>query len=543
MSNRLAAGIFYQFIVRESIFLLVQVALGDYNRAPTLKEFKLMPHPRRTTIQHSLLITTIQTLTITLLSVFGLSCVIERVADQASKQPEKVVSSNNNAIKVGAAFRISQASSVAADRKDRTAQAGSIAYNPEDNEYLVIWETDALTEARGVRDIYGQRLNGSTGQPIGVNIRISNLSDGGRDRNSNEPTAVYNSTSHEYLVVWYGSGHVGTEDKISEIYGQRLSREGKELGSDFRISNTTDMGKVNTSFVRSSVQADVAWNSVNNQYLVAWKGMGQPEDVVKMEIYGQLLKANGDAIGNDFRISETTNQGNNFQTDTPAIAYSSGNNQYLVVWSGGFKEESQSEVWGRGVTDKGSVSAGGDFLISQVNTTAGANRRADSPDVAYNTTANEYLVVFQANILPGDVEISEVCGQRINAAKLTEVGTNDFRISTSAGGSTANGPRVTYNPMDKQFCVIWRSIRVNAPFEISGQLLGSEGVEIGGDFQISNVEALGKDRSVNGGSIAHNGRSNHYLVVWQGNAVPGAANSKIREIFGQQLMPSAAISK
>ena len=502
-----------------------------------------MPYRLRSTNQNNLITTSIQVLTIALLLVLGLSCEIQKAADQANKQPEKVVSSTNNATKVGAAFRISQASSVAADRKDRTAQSASIAYNLEDNEYLVVWETDALTEERGVYDIHGQRLNASTGQPIGVNFRISNLSDGGKDRNSNEPAAVYNNTSHEYLVVWHGSGHVGTEDKISEIYGQRLSRDGKELGSDFRISNTTDLGKVNNTFVRSSVQADVAWNSINNQYLVAWKGMGQPEDIVKMEIYGQLLKANGDAIGNDFRISETTNQGNNFQTDTPAIAYSSSNNQYLVVWSGGFKEESQSEVWGRGVTDKGSVLAGGDFLVSHVRTNVGPNRRADSPDVVYNITANEYLVVFQANILPGDADVNEVCGQRINAAKLTEVATNDFRISNSAGGNTANSPRVTYNPLDKQYCVIWRAIRVNAPFEISGQLLGSEGVEIGGDFQISNVESLGKDRSVNRGSIAHNGRNNHYLVVWQGNAVPGAANSKISEIFGQQLVASAVTPK
>lgn len=495
-----------------------------------------MPCPRRSINKNSPITTSIEILTTALLLVFGLSCTASFVkeADQASKQPEKV-NSTDNALKVGPALRISQAATVAVDR---TARSAAIAYNPEDNEYLVLWETDALTEAKGLNDIYGQRLNGSTGQPIGVNIRISNLSDGGRDRNSNAPAAVYNGTAHEYLVVWHGSGLVGTEDKVSEIYGQRLSREGKELGSDFRISNTTDLGKVNTNFVRNSVQADLAWNSSINQYLVVWKGMGQPEDVVKMEIYGQLLKANGDALGDDFRISETTNQGNNFHTNAPAVAYNSSNNQYLVVWSGGFKTESQSEVWGRGITDNGSVLPGGDFLISQVSN-VGPNRRASSPDVVYNSSVNEYFVVFQANILPGDAqrEVNEVCGQRINAAKLTEVGTNDFRISTSAGGNGASSPRVTYNPLDKQYCVIWRAIRVNAPSEISGQRLGSEGAEIGGDFQISNVESLGKDRSVNRGSIAHNGRNNNYLVVWQGNAVPGAANSKISEIFGQQVTP------
>src|SRR4026207_1453775 len=166
-----------------------------------------MPHPRTSINQNSLITTSIEMLTTALLLVFGLSCTasIVKEADRASKEPEKVVSSTNNALKVGAAFRISQASSGAPDRQDRTAQSASIAYNPDDNEYLVVWQTDALTESKGVNDIYGQRLNGSTGQLIGVSVRISNLSDGGRDRSSNLPTAVYNSTAHEYLIVWHGS--------------------------------------------------------------------------------------------------------------------------------------------------------------------------------------------------------------------------------------------------------------------------------------------------------------------------------------------------
>ena len=496
-----------------------------------------MPNPSKR-IEHSRPIRTIiQFITTAFVLFFGFSCTVsldQASQTQATKPPEKVVSGGDSRVKVGPPIRISQASTVAADRTARTA---TVTFNPDDNEYLVVWETDALTEAKGLTDIYGQRLNGSTGQPIGVSFRISNLSDGGRDRNSNKPASVYNSTAHEYLVVWHGSGLVNTNDEISEIYGQRLSRAGKELGNDFRISNTTDLGKVNNAFVRTSTQADLVWNSTNNQYLVVWKGMGQPEDVVKMEIYGQLLKANGEALGNDFRISETTNQGNNFQTNAPAVAYSSSNNQYLVVWSGGFKIESQHEVWGRALTDKGTP-IGAEFLISQLSTNVGANRHADSPDVVYNNTANEYLVVFQANILAGEAEreVNEVCGQRINAAKLSEVGTNDFRISNSTGGNSASSPRLSYNPIVKQYCVIWSAIRANPPFEISGQRLDSEGGEIGGDFQITDVGSLGKDRSVSNGSIAHNEKNNHFLIVWQGNALPGVANSKINEIFGQQLL-------
>src|SRR5688572_11438341 len=181
-------------------------------------------------------------------------------------------------------FRISETSTLSAHRRAGSAE---VAFNPDDNEYLVVWESNGLTELNVVNDIYGQRLNGATNERIGSAFRISNGSDGDKNHSSNDPKVVYNRTGHEYLVIWHGSGLFNSPDNFFEVYGQRLTSTGKEIGSDFRISYTTDLGKVNTNFVRSSSQADVAWNSVNDEYLVTWRGMGEPEDVVKSEIYGR----------------------------------------------------------------------------------------------------------------------------------------------------------------------------------------------------------------------------------------------------------------
>ena len=89
------------------------------------------------------------------------------------------------------------------------------------------------------------------------------MSDSDRNASANDPKVVYNRTAHEYLVVWHGSGLFDAPGKVFEIYGQRLSRTGKEIGSDFRISYTSDLGKINTNIVRSTSQVDVAWNSTN----------------------------------------------------------------------------------------------------------------------------------------------------------------------------------------------------------------------------------------------------------------------------------------
>jgi len=450
--------------------------------------------------------------------------------------PLQSAAKTTSGVLIRPSFRISETPKVSPDRRAGPAE---VAFNPDDNEYLVVWESNGLTELNVVNDIYGQRLRGATNERIGIAFRISNLSDADKNHSSNDPKVVYNRTAREYLVIWHGSGLFNSPDNFFEVYGQRLSSTGKEVGSNFRISHTTDLGKLNTSFVRSSSQADVAWNSVDNEYLVIWRGMGEPEDVVKREIYGQRLKANGEFLEKYSRISHTTDQGINFHANAPAIAYNSRDNQYLVVWSGGFKNESQVEVWGKGLTAEGkALGAMKDFRISQVSTDVGPNRRASFPQVVYNSVNSEYFVVFQANALQGEgrADVYEIFGQRIDAAKLAETGANDFRVSNTVGTSnSATRPALTFNSVAKEYLVIWRSILQNGQSEISGQRISSTGTEIQADFQISNIAAVGEDRSVNSSSLTHNTGNGEYLVVWQGNGLPGANTAKITEIFGQQL--------
>jgi hypothetical protein len=447
-------------------------------------------------------------------------------------------------ILVGANFRISQISVVG---PERDASSPHVACNAEDNECLVVWRGNGLSgaESRGVAEIFGRRVNAATGAGIGADFRISNMSDTGKDRAANGPKVVYNSTAHEYLVVWHGQGGTEVPDSTFEIYGQRLSRAGVELGKDFRISNITDIGKIMGNFVRASAHVDVAWNSTDNQYMVVWDAMGQPDEVIRTEIYGQLLNPDGGLLGKNFRISNTNDQGAEFNANLPAVAYNSTNDQYMVVWTGPFKNKSQNEVWGQAVSASGAqVGKGnGDFTISQVSVNIGTDRDSSSPQVAYNSSSNEYLVVFQANGVagPDNAQANEVFGQRINAATLSEIGPNDFRISNTPGTfmNRADNPRVAFNALAKQYMVIWRGVRTDVPFEIFGQRLSLDGSEIEADFQISNVASVGKDRTVNLPAIACNSASGEYLAVWHGDGLPGPSGKGVNEIFGQRMKPPA----
>jgi hypothetical protein len=461
----------------------------------------------------------------------------------AAAASESTPASQGDAL-VGANFRISQISSAGANRDASTPHT---AYNMDDNEYLVVWMGNGLSgaESLAVAEVFGRRVNAATGAPVGADFRISNMSDGGKDRAAYGPKVVYNSTSHEYLVVWHGQGTQSSTDATFEIYGQRLSRTGAELEKDFRISTITDLGKIMGSFVRASSHADVAWNSANNQYLVVWDAMGQPEEIIRTEVFGQLLNVTGTAVGKNFRISNTNDQGAEFNAVLPAVAYNSKNNQYMIVWTGPSKNKSQNEIWGQGLSAEGAPlgKGNGDFLISQVSTGIGSDRDSSAPQVAYNSSSNEYLVVFQANAVPGvdNAQANEVFGQRINAATLAETGPNDFRISNTPGSfiNRADNPRVAFNSKTLEYMVIWRGVRTDVPFEIFGQRLSSEGSEIESDFQISNVAAIAKDRTVNIAAIASNNTSGEYLAVWHGDLLPGPTGKGVNEIFGQRLKVAA----
>ena len=76
-----------------------------------------------------------------------------------------------------------------------------------------------------------------------------------------------------------------------------------------------------------------------------------------------------------------------------------------------------------------------DFLISDMGVTSSVAFAAFDPDVSYNPTENEYLVVWVGDDLVNDE--FEIFGQRINASTGAEVGTNDFRLMPASTATKA----------------------------------------------------------------------------------------------------------
>src|SRR4051812_12332787 len=240
----------------------------------------------------------------------------------------------------------------------------SVAYNPNADEYLVVWEgTDnagALNPFE--REIYAQRLS-QAGVPLGGRTRISEQGPEG-DLNfvASAAKVVYNPLGNEYLVVWLGSTSVFNE---YEIWGQRLSASGVEIGeNNFRISDMGPDGDSNYAALSPSVAVD----SATGDYLVLWHGDDDTPPLVnnELEIFGQRLTSAAAPPGtNAFRISEQGADGDTASSgDYGSVAFNPVSNEYAVVWRGEIGTTGEFEIWAQRLSAVGAEVGGRDYQIS-----------------------------------------------------------------------------------------------------------------------------------------------------------------------------------
>lgn len=440
---------------------------------------------------------------------------------------------------------------------DAAAFTPDVAFNSKNNEFFVVWAgSDNSGDLRiGEDEIFGQRINAASGALIGGPLRLSDMGpNGAKSFDAESPAVAYNPVNNQYLVVWAGDDDNNfLVDEEFEIFGQRVNAQnGLELGSDIRLS---DMGP-DSSPEYDALLPDVAFNSVNNEYLVVWVGDDDTAPFVnnEFEVYGQRVSATGTQVGtNDFLLSDMGVNGSpDFAADEPAVAYNNNANEYLVIWSGDDNVpplvDGENEIFGQRVSGATGQEVGAnDMRLSDAGPDGSGSYDAESPDVAYNSNSNEYLVVWsseddQGNMVKGEVEIF---GQRLNASNGFAVGANDFRISHMAqDGNVLYGalvPQVSYSPKVNEYLVVWQGDNnaaglVDDEFEVFGQRLDAAGGPVEAMVQLSDMGGNGDVAHVAlDPAITFASTTGEFLVVWSGDDDTGEEALNGFEIFGQRF--------
>ncbi len=424
----------------------------------------------------------------------------------------------------------------------------AMAYNSQNNEFIVVFESSGA--------IFYRRVDAASGDLIGTGHVQVTTSLTSSDQN---PDVAYNSTNNEYLIVWRGThSSYGVE-----IWGRRLDAATlAELdATQFRISTMDGSG----------VHPSVAHNVTDNEYLVVWRGSMTGHG--GSEVYGQRLDAaTGTEVGTDIRLSQMGPEGDNSYNvgaaayGDPNVAYNSTDNNYLVVWDAdddtGSLVDGEFEIYGQLVSAAGAEIGTDDLRLSDMSTD-GSHYDAKTPDVAYNSRHNEYLVVWDGydDSPPAPPEATggtEIWGQRVAGATGAEVGTNDFNISDIGVSGEwfryAEYPDVAYDPDKDRYLVVFRadddaSSCGDGEYEMHGQFLsGATATDILlNDFRFSTVgndvhtgnfstDWFGAIQSV----VAYGSEEKNWLVVWRGdNEIDGLVRGEW-ELFGQFLTSSFA---
>ena len=313
----------------------------------------------------------------------------------------------------------------------------------------------------------------------GPNIRVSGTAARGHDFGADVAT---NTTEGHFLVVW--------EDRLRNgTYGQLVKPDGDRIKWNFRIC---DQGS-----------PEVAYNSVDNQYLVVTEDLG---------IYGQLVDADGDRIGSTFEISGFDNG------EWGVVAHNPATNHYLVVW----------RRWG--IVGQ---------LVDADGTLIGSNFDIDGPfatgwlawpDVAANPTNGEFLVVWEDGRQESTRDL-DVFGQLVSQDG-ERLGSN---IRIIVRNAQERLPAVTYADATDQYLVVWQDERhPSRGADIYGRILTADGERTGPEFRVSGGNATADDSWPDVAADPDGGR---YFVTWMDQRNEATRG---RDIFGQLLTASGA---
>ncbi|TKJ32105.1 hypothetical protein CEE39_06275 [bacterium (candidate division B38) B3_B38] len=184
----------------------------------------------------------------------------------------------------------------------------------------------------------------------------------------------------------------------------------------------------------------------------------------------------------------------------PRVAYNSTNNTYLVVWEDK-RNGTNYRIYGQ------RVRADGSLLGSNIPIWFGT-KDARYPDVAYNSFSNNWLVVWQYDgESTGNWYI--LCrGVNIDGSLFPSL--SAYVVAYDAD-SKQQYPRVAYNSTQHNFCVVWEDERDYATlgWEVYSRIVGSDAEPIG---SINPVVGYTEDQWAP--AIAYLPSVDGYLVAW-----------------------------
>lgn len=353
----------------------------------------------------------------------------------------------------------------------------AIAVSPQ-GTFIVVWESeDQDGDGSG---IYARRYR-SGGTAFGPEFRVNTTTE---DDQINPDVAM--DANGSFVVVWETETQNG-----QSIVGQRYNTNGRQIGSEFRISPSVKSENIAPAIARNR----------NGAFVVVWaasrissnSGINNV-DTSSTGVYAQRYDSNGSATGNIIRVNTTTNNAQ----ENPEVAIRD-NGSYIVVWQSDGQDGSGLGVFGQRYNARGNPID----IEFQVNTVVRNDQF--NPVIAVDTVGN-YVIAWESKGQDGS-------GSGIYA-RLYDANGNPRGLPIRVNSTTRGNQSTPTVDIDAEgnFIIAWTSDR-NSNDDGSGifaQRFDPVGGRIGEEFRINSTTQ--DDQTAPAIAAQPNG---NFIVSWQ----------------------------